>query len=533
MQKYQKVFSTKITPQNEPIPGTSQVPNSAGGYSWETDKWDQLDRFLILGTESGTYYISEHKLTKTNAKNVLKCIEEDGIKVVKRVIEISDSGRAAKNDPALFVLAMCSGLGDNSTRAYALQMLPKVARIGTHLFHFLEYVQAFRGWGRSLKNAVANWYLEKRDSDLAYQLIKYQQRDGWSHWDALRLSHPRPNNDLQDFMFAWVAGKLKDWGYIERNDDAKKMLYYFDRIREVKDEKEVIDCIKEGKLPWEAVPSEWLKSVNVWKTILPYLPMTATFRNLGRLTTNGTLKPMSAEVDTVIDRITDIERIKKARIHPIQVLSALKIYEYGSGFRGSLSWNPISQIVDALNDAFYMAFETIEPTNKRLVLGIDVSSSMMSGNVAGVPGITPRDGAGVMSLVTAATEKKYTIMAFCHQFVKLNISPKERLDSVLRKVQRANFGGTDCALPMIWAEKTGVEADAFIIYTDSETWAGSIHPTQALKRYRNKTGIPAKLVVVGMNGNNFTIADPNDKGMLDVVGFDSAAPRLIADFIRE
>lgn len=38
------------------------------------------------------------------------------------------------------------------------------------------------------------------------------------------------------------------------------------------------------------------------------------------------------------------------------------------------------------------------------------------------------------------------------------------------------------------------------------------------------------MVVVGMTSNGFSIADPNDAGMLDVVGFDSAAPALIADF---
>ena len=33
-----------------------------------------------------------------------------------------------------------------------------------------------------------------------------------------------------------------------------------------------------------------------------------------------------------------------------------------------------------------------------------------------------------------------------------------------------------------------------------------------------------------MVSNGFSIADPDDGGMLDVVGFDSAAPALIADF---
>jgi 60 kDa SS-A/Ro ribonucleoprotein len=53
---------------------------------------------------------------------------------------------------------------------------------------------------------------------------------------------------------------------------------------------------------------------------------------------------------------------------------------------------------------------------------------------------------------------------------------------------------------------------------------------QALREYRQRTGIPARLTVVGMVSNGFTIADPNDGGMLDVVGFDSAAPALISDF---
>jgi 60 kDa SS-A/Ro ribonucleoprotein len=99
-------------------------------------------------------------------------------------------------------------------------------------------------------------------------------------------------------------------------------------------------------------------------------------------------------------------------------------------------------------------------------------------------------------------------------------------------VSNLPFGGTDCALPMLWALDNGVAADAFLIYTDSETWAGDIHPAQALRQYRERTGIPARLVVVGMVANDCTIADPNDAGMLDVVGFDAAAPELIAAFVR-
>ena len=59
------------------------------------------------------------------------------------------------------------------------------------------------------------------------------------------------------------------------------------------------------------------------------------------------------------------------------------------------------------------------------------------------------------------------------------------------------------------------------------------HPHQALSEYRNASGIAAKEVVVGMTATDFTIADPDDAGMMDVVGFDASAPQIMADFIRD
>ena len=84
----------------------------------------------------------------------------------------------------------------------------------------------------------------------------------------------------------------------------------------------------------------------------------------------------------------------------------------------------------------------------------------------------------------------------------------------------------------MYATEHGLEVDTFVVYTDNETWAGNIHPHQALVEYRQRTGIDAKLVVVGMTATGFSIADPEDAGMLDVVGFDAAVPSLITEFAR-
>jgi 60 kDa SS-A/Ro ribonucleoprotein len=188
--KYPQLFNANRTPQSQPIPGRTQVQNSAGGYVWEIDAWSMLDRFLILGTESGTYYATPQALTADNASSVIGLIGVDGARVVKRTVEVSVCNIAPRNDPAIFVLALCASFGDDVTRATALEALPTVCRTGTHLFAFAATCDGLRGWGRGLRKAVGRWYNSKTPNELEYQLVKYAQREGWSNRDLLRLAHP-------------------------------------------------------------------------------------------------------------------------------------------------------------------------------------------------------------------------------------------------------------------------------------------------------------------------------------------------------
>jgi len=144
------------TPQSAPLAG--QTPNSAGGFAWAVDDWARLRRFLILGSEGGSYYAGEWKLTRENAEAVERCLAADGPRAVGEIAAVSDAGRAPKNDPAVFALAMAAGAGDEATRKAALEALPRVCRTSTHLFQFATFVEGFRGWGRSLRRAIGGWY---------------------------------------------------------------------------------------------------------------------------------------------------------------------------------------------------------------------------------------------------------------------------------------------------------------------------------------------------------------------------------------
>ena len=547
---FTKHLSTRLrrtaTPQAEPIPGSTQTPNSAGGYAWTVDHWKRLDRFLIFGSERGTYYIRERTLTRENAHAVMECLAEDGPRVVRRVVEISDSGRAPKNDPALFVLALASAAEDAATRAAALSALPLVARTGTHLFHWLEYVKAFRGWGRGVRTAVSRWYSVKRPEDLAYQLLKYQARDGWSHRDALRLAHPKAPTYEHGLLFRYATqGWQAIAGSSALRTDIGGRLEAVQAIRHMTPA-EAARVIRIYGLTREMVPTELLVHAVVWEALLEAMPMTAMIRNLGVMAKVGLLVPLSGAVQTVVARLGDRDAIRRARVHPLAVLAAMKTYAQGRGMRGDGTWTPVAQVVDALDGAFYLAFENVPATRKRIVLALDVSGSMMA-PVHGMPYLSCREASAAMALVTAATEPNHRFVAFTNGSVPsmhsrygynsgltpLALSPRQRLDDVVKMTERLPFGGTDCALPMVEALRLRWAVDVFVVYTDSETWAGNIHPAQALRAYRERMGIAAKLVVVAMNSNGFSIADPDDAGMLDVVGFDTATPQVIGDFIGE
>ena len=580
MRNLTSAFSTTKTPQNQAIPGTDQVPNSAGGFSWAVDQWTQLDRFLILGTEGGSYYASAPKLTADNAKSALGCVKADGVRTVNRLVEISDAGRAPKNTPALFVLAMALKLGDADTKRAAQAALPKIARIGTHLFQLADAIRAFGGWGRGTKRSFGNWYTDRVNQEslnrvladdsltndekeaahrmiqlagprsLAYQAVKYQSRDGWSHRDVLRLAKPKgfnPGDGGTGDVLKWIT---KGWDAVPTEvptqDDPTRIIWAFEKAKAIGAEqdgkpskartKDLIKLIVDYGLPRECIPTQYLNEVSVWDALLTSgrgMPFTAMIRNLPKMTASGLLAPMSDASGFVVKRLMDEEGLKKARVHPLQVLVALNTYKGGKGIRGSLTWNPVSQIVDALDRAFYLSFGAVESTGKRWCLGLDVSGSMGWGQIAGLPGITPMVGSAAMAMVTAATEPQHVFTAFSHKLVPVNgLSPRMRLDSVVAQLSQIPMGGTDCALPMLWALENKVPVDTFAVYTDSETWFGSVHPKQALDQYRQKMGIDARLIVVGMTANNFTIADPNDAGMLDVVGFDTAAPNIMASFAK-
>jgi 60 kDa SS-A/Ro ribonucleoprotein len=591
MQHLINAVSPAQVPQSEPLPG--QTENSAGGFAFGVDDWTRLDRFLVLGTEGGSYYASERELTLDNVDVVRRCLTMDGPRTVNRIAEISEKGRAPKNDQAILALAVAlkhkpaSPAPEDVQRAIEIRQLArwavkKVCRTGTHVFHLAAAVNAIGGWGPNVRKAFADWYLTQAPDDLAYQVAKYQQRDGWSHLDVLRKAHPKhvaSASPAREAVFRWVHRRVaKDQtnplaarevmrrlgginkistvelpgGLMARQTrinnypavsatNLPHILHAFDMAQAATTPEEIVRLIMDFNLPRECVPTQFLTSPAVWDALLRAgrgMPIHAMIRNLGKMSEVGLLTPNSDAVVFVVNRLANRGELVRARVHPVAILMAQSIYSGGHGFRGGLTWQVSLPVVNALEAAFYAAFDAVEPTGKRYMLALDISPSMGGGPIAGTF-MTPRQGAAAMSLVTARTEPWHHCVVFAGSggYGSIGIDDFDLSGNLAQVVQKCEaianrYTRTDCSLPIRYATERKIPVDAFVIYTDSETWSGPIHPVEALRQYRRQTGIPAKMIVVGMVANSFSIADPNDAGMLDVVGFDTNTPAVMADFVR-
>lgn len=513
--KYAQILSRPV-PQTKPL-NRRQTPNHAGGYGYLVSDLSQLDRFVLLGTVGGTFYVGERELTVENIEAVRRILKAKGPEAIARIVELDVAGRAAKKSPALFALALAAKEGDEATRAAAYGALPQVCRTASHLFEFLANLDATgKGWGRGLKRAVASWYTAKSEDDIVFGAVKYAARSGYTHRDALRLAHPKSDSPA----LRWIA----------RGGEApNEFAAAAERLKTLTEAPaEAAGLIASARLPREAVPTELLGRAEVWRALLPAMPMTALVRNLGKMTAVGAFENAEA-LALAVGKLTDDAALRRGRIHPLSLLVALKVYGSGKGFRGSLVWVPVPQITEALSRAYLASFGTLPKLEIPALVGVDVSGSMHQ-SMPEYGGLMLHEAAACVSISLGAMNPATAVRAFDHmdRIFPVDVLGR-RTDDVFKELARIGGGGTDLSIPVRHALGLKVKPRLIVILTDNETWAGQQHCDQAWAEYRR--AVPdARLVVASMVANRIAAFDDAEGSVLQIAGFDAALPNVVATF---
>ena len=675
-------------PQNRAsIPQTckydiNQVLNDAGGYVWKLTTLEHVNRYLVLGgaKDMGNYYRQSSDVNLECALSVLKMIRDPDptqfVQLCALLKAVSVGGRAPKQEPVLLSLAAAIVFAKTpAEKQIAFETMKECVRIPTHMFMLAGFVRDLsmskpekkgKGWGTGFRKAISHYYTSRNGRDLAFQMTKYQNREGWTHADIIRMIHIDPTTLADDgarLMFDYVmmknarkakvpsektlaalkaSGKLilpnpfkaltkeeffaklnsietppiptqktltqfttqtvataatavkslvggfvaavtsvmpsaapkptptptpvvatvaavadsddddEEGGATKKSGGGGKkhhheqltqlqqvahLLKHLHAVHQAGEATNVaLACalIRSGRLVREHIPTVLFGSREIWATLLETMPLEALLRNLGKMTQNGVAGDKYKEI---VARMTDQTAILKARIHPIKVLVASKVYKNGHGDLGSLSWVPNHFISNAFTQLYQLSYGTITPTGQSIMVAVDVSGSMSSA-VLGSKVLTCRDASIAMALLYLETEKNVSIVAFSDGLTDMSTPSRSQLrrgmtiDQALSATSGMSFSSTDCVLPILHAIKHNLKIDAFIVLTDNETYAPNEHPQSALVRYRQLMGTETKLIVIGMTGNCFTIVDPNDKKTLNLAGFDTSTPEIASMFLR-
>ena len=528
---YKFFTSKKATPQTQAIPGREKemIKGRSGGYMFDAGMEKMLRRCLLIGTAQSTYYAGKQELTEDFVNTVQQAVAENPRLVADEILYASN-GRSINNSAPILALVLLS-MGETPEAKQAfMEIFPQVVRTGSHFCEWLSYTKSLRGFGKVVREMGKTWLSQSDVRHLAYQLLKYQQRHGFSQRDALRLFHVKPPTEEHNLLFNWV---VKGWNELPTQIpcEALAQIWWYEWLKRNPDSTK--EAIAQGRLTHEMAAPVGKMDKEAWQLLFTGMPIGAMLRNLGSLTELGVLQAHNRKNLQRVEAILNNKKfLRKGRIHPIDVLKALKTYQSGGKLgKSKKNWTPIPRIVDILEKAVELSFEVLEPTNKVFMHAVDISGSMSYGVVNSV-GMSCAEIATMMALVTAKAEKNYMIRGFSTKFIDLGITSRDSFSSALQKASNKNFGGTDAAVAYDWMIKHKFKADVICFWTDSESWAGRRHPSQALQEYRRKLNPNAKAVYCTLAPYRISLVDPQDPFSYDLGGFDPSIPRIIQSIAK-
>ncbi|XP_048769596.1 RNA-binding protein RO60-like [Ostrea edulis] len=404
-----------------------QVPNKAGGYVYKTTLESQLCSFICTGSPNHNYRAGNCELTLEDVPFVIQLIQDgSGKTVVDILIRFSTTSRAFKQDPLIFILAICCRSNDKATKNAAYSALPSICRIPTQLFRFLNFCKMIsshqsrsKGWGRAHRKAICDWYrsygaTEHKLKLLALHITKYSKRYGWKHKDVIRLSHLKVNDEdpaLKYLVIVAVKGKqfadsTNFMQNLQQQDNYETshlkqivdLLTAIETAKTTKDVTQMIRLILQHRLVREHVPACFLNDRNVWLALARHMPMIALIRNLGKMSKLELFQleapsgERSFEEHLALEKLKNKELISKDKIHPFTYMLAINQYKKGENGSKTLQWPVFPQICAGLEEGLYFSFQNIRPTGKRFLVAIDISKSMTEKvNVIGAPSLQPLD----------------------------------------------------------------------------------------------------------------------------------------------
>lgn len=491
--------------------------NEAGGPAFAFSPEHALAQYAVTGTFHGTYYASDvEQLEKV--KELASAVSPE--LVAKTAVYCRRHGRM-KDVPAFLVAHL-------ATRDVALmgKVFPQVIDDARMLRAFVAIVRSGvtgrKSFGTAPKRVLRAWFAARTPETIFRQSIGQSP----SMSDVIKMVRPPPRNDkgeadaVREALYGYLIGKNVDRSHLPPLAVA-------------------YEAFKTAGGPLPDVPFEMLTALPLRKEHWIELAKKMTFsqlrQNLVTLFRHGVLADPHM-VETVADRLSDADAIRRSRTMPYQLLAAHR----------AVDEKLPAAIARALGRAVEHAVANVPAVAGSVALCPDVSGSMHS-PVTGSRGTATSTVRciDVAALATAALLRKNdraSVIPFSDHVVPLP-RPLNALDSIVSNAQLLSSlpsGGTACAAPLRWLNDRGEAPDVVVFVSDNQSWAdfrmtrgqsGSNGTLMADEWRRLRKRNPrAKLVLIDLQPYATTQVDCRDD-VLNVGGFSDAVFDVVSAFV--
>jgi 60 kDa SS-A/Ro ribonucleoprotein len=506
--------------------------NEAGGVAYNLSDKAALAQMVVTGCFNQTFYAD----AKTQLDTVLKLANKVPTKFVAQLAVYARTNAYMKDSPAVLAAVLAS-----RDMGMLKSIFATVIDNGKMVRNFCQILRSGvvgrKSFGTAAKKLVQNWLINRKPEQLFRDIVGNDP----SLSDVIKMTHPHPKNKTQEFMFAYICGRVN----IEvKGNTLTATKVYNGKTQTIKSEN-IPDIVRDfeifkakklaGKSAGETpdVPFQMLSSLNMgtaeWTEMARNGSWTFTRMNLNNFLKYDVFKDKKM-VDMIADRLSSSTEVKKSRVFPYQLLTAFK----------SVSSEMPTKITNALQDAMEIAVGNIPDLDgKKIYVCVDTSGSMQSAVTGdrggGTTATTCVDVAGLVASAILRKNQDTSVIPFDTDVHLVSLNSR---DSVMTNAQKLALrgGGTDCSCALRYLNNIEAKGDVVIFVSDNESWAdrgygrGTGTHNEFLKfRKRNPNAV---LINIDIQPNTYTQTKESPY-IFNIGGFSDQVFEIIAAIAKD
>ncbi len=499
--------------------------NEAGGVAYKLSAKQALAQLAATGTFNGTYY-AQGSTQLNEMINLIQTVD-DNVFLAKLAVYARE--RAFMKDMPAALIAVLSSRDPQLTHQVFDRVIDN-GRVLRTLFQMIRSGQFGRvGLSSSLKRAFQRWLNTSSVSRLLSASIGHDP----SLRDIMRMARPRPVDNMRRALFGWLTQKpVANWAPAKERDLPAEVRALI-KFRTAKKPKAQIAAISGHNIRWDLLADAAIDT-SVWRAIADQMGPQALRMNLNTLQRHGVLTDSTFAIE-IANRIADIDAVTRSRQFP---------YQYFAAYMNAAD-NVPHVIRQALHRAAELACGNIPRMPAPIVIGLDTSGSMQCATTGSRGrGATSKmrcvDTAALFAAAILRVNPESVVVPFDTRAYEAKIDPGDTILSIAQRLAKYGGGGTNCALPLEFANKRLKKRTyaGCVLVSDSESWVGQgmcgstgvMTAWNAFVRNQRSSEIEPRLVCINIQPYTTSQA-PERNDILNIGGFNDAVFKVVAGFM--